>query len=161
MLEPPPLEEHWTIWPLPSQSASWPAGPSSWPKKMMSPGWEPPGGGSGPTPRDTCDVCAGVSSLGSRPFAVHWLEVLRPASIPAWASAHRTYIEQSQVVPTGSRLCMSCTEPPRSVGGPRLYVKRPTRATAQASAARTPAEAAGAKAPRYLFACASTASTYV
>ena len=42
------------------------------------------------------------------------------ASIPAWATDQRTYIEQSQVEPAGSRVCISATEPPRSVGGPRL-----------------------------------------
>jgi hypothetical protein len=40
--------------------------------------------------------------------------------MPVCAIAQRTNIEQSHVEPVGSRRCMSCTEPPRSVGGPRL-----------------------------------------
>jgi hypothetical protein len=32
-------------------------------------------------------------------------------------ASHRANIEQSQVPPTGSRLCMSATDPPRSVLG--------------------------------------------
>jgi hypothetical protein len=71
MLEPLPLAEHWTIWPSPSQSATCPLGPSSWPKKMRSPGRYPPAGGSGPTPRETCGVYAGLSVSGRKPLAVH------------------------------------------------------------------------------------------
>src|SRR5689334_24832877 len=43
-----------------SHIATWPFGPSSTPKKMRSPGWYPPGGGSEPTPRVTTVVCCGV-----------------------------------------------------------------------------------------------------
>ena len=38
MFDPLPLEEHCTIWPSPSQSATWPLPPSSWPKKIRSAG---------------------------------------------------------------------------------------------------------------------------
>src|SRR5919204_4446760 len=127
---------------------------------MRSAGWYPPGGGSAPTPRVTTGVSAGVSVAGRSPFAVHCVDVERPASIPACATDQRTYIEQSQVDPVGSRVCISATEPPRSVGGPRLYVKRPTWATAQPRTAAASPVAPVPNAPPYSRTCARTASTY-
>ena len=69
MFAPFPLEEHCTISPLPSQSATWPASPAPCPKKMRSAGRYPPGAGSGPTPRTTSGLAAAVSVSGRRPFA--------------------------------------------------------------------------------------------
>src|SRR6266536_457023 len=149
MFEPLPLEEHWTIIPLPSQRATCPLGPSSTPKKIRSAGWYPPAGGSAAAPRLTRPLLCELAPAGRRPFAVHCTEVVVPMSTPACANAQRANMEQSHVEPAGSRLCMSCTEPPRSVGGPRLYVKRPTCATAQARTMRASPDAPGAKAPRY------------
>ncbi len=82
---------------------------------------------------------------GDRGLGVGQKPVRRPLrhgreapSIPACAIDQRTNIEQSHAELAGSRVCMSCTVPPRFVGGPRLYVKRPTCATAHLSTLRAP-----------------------
>ena len=121
MLEPLPLDEHWTIWPLPSQSATWPS-------VACAVAEEDQVGGLVAARRrvraDAADArlvrrrrsrCR--AAVRSRATAA---TVVEPMSMPACANAQRANIEQSQVAPAGSRVCISVTVPPRSVDGPWL-----------------------------------------
>ena len=108
MFEPPPLEEHWTICPLPSQRATWPSGRRRRRRRSGRRAGSRRAAGRGRRRATRRRRLRRFRCRGSSPFAVHCCEVVRPMSMPACANAQRVNIEQSQVEPDGSRLCMSC-----------------------------------------------------
>ena len=108
MFEPLPLEEHWTIIAVaePERDVAVRAVVDAEEDEVagLVAAGRRIGADAARDTRSAAAVCPG----GRRPFAVHCVEVVSPMSMPACANAQRANIEQSQVVPAGSRLCMSC-----------------------------------------------------